>query len=428
MLKRLFANARNLNAYEQLVTECVSILEQVDVEAPPAEILSQFRQHDRFYDELFNVNLGIASSLSALTAIGSSLVGTTSQNAATLLITLAQHGANTSEGNLTQELQALGRLAQTNAETRQYLNEQAPDFVNFNETSVISAQFREAFAEVLAKYGHRAIYEADLGQPRYKEDPAVLLRIIHQYAQRSAVLSAKANTPNRKSPHPLAGLDQFSWWQRVMARPFVSRLRRLIIMRDQLNSARARALAAGRRWDLALGQRWVAQGWLNQATDIFWLTMEEVERTLMADKTMGLTLSSTIQARKETHQTYADTPMPFTLRESQIFAIEPGQGLMTEMTADVLTGLPISPGQVRGTILILTSPEAFHPSDKSQILVMPTTDPAWLPLLHNAAGLIVEMGGLLSHGSGHCPGIWRAWRSQHSQCHQAISGWRDRPG
>jgi phosphohistidine swiveling domain-containing protein len=30
---------------------------------------------------------------------------------------------------------------------------------------------------------------------------------------------------------------------------------------------------------------------------------------------------------------------------------------------------------------------------------MPSTDPAWLPLLRLAAGLIVEMGGLLSHGS-----------------------------
>jgi pyruvate,water dikinase len=33
------------------------------------------------------------------------------------------------------------------------------------------------------------------------------------------------------------------------------------------------------------------------------------------------------------------------------------------------------------------------------ILVMPSTDPAWLALLHQAAGLIVETGGLLSHGS-----------------------------
>jgi pyruvate,water dikinase len=63
------------------------------------------------------------------------------------------------------------------------------------------------------------------------------------------------------------------------------------------------------------------------------------------------------------------------------------------------TGLPISPGQVRGRILVLTRPEDFQPGDEKIILVMPTTDPAWLPLLHRAAGLIVEMGGLLSHGS-----------------------------
>jgi pyruvate,water dikinase len=47
----------------------------------------------------------------------------------------------------------------------------------------------------------------------------------------------------------------------------------------------------------------------------------------------------------------------------------------------------------------LHSPADFQPGQENIILVMPTTDPAWLPLLHSAAGLIVEMGGLLSHGS-----------------------------
>ena len=38
-------------------------------------------------------------------------------------------------------------------------------------------------------------------------------------------------------------------------------------------------------------------------------------------------------------------------------------------------------------------------TDEDIILVMPSTDPAWLALLNSAAGLVVETGGLLSHGS-----------------------------
>jgi pyruvate,water dikinase len=33
------------------------------------------------------------------------------------------------------------------------------------------------------------------------------------------------------------------------------------------------------------------------------------------------------------------------------------------------------------------------------ILVTPSTDPAWFPLFYRARGLVVETGGLLSHGS-----------------------------
>jgi pyruvate,water dikinase len=76
-----------------------------------------------------------------------------------------------------------------------------------------------------------------------------------------------------------------------------------------------------------------------------------------------------------------------------------GVGLSAEAPSDVLVGLPISPGQVRGTILVLHHPDEFEKIADDIILVTPSTDPTWLPLLHLSAGLIVEMGGLLSHGS-----------------------------
>jgi pyruvate,water dikinase len=91
--------------------------------------------------------------------------------------------------------------------------------------------------------------------------------------------------------------------------------------------------------------------------------------------------------------------MPYSLHESQIPAIQLGVGLLAEATSDVLVGLPISPGQMRGTVLVLHHPDEFEQIADDIILVTPSTDPAWLPLLHLASGLIVEMGGLLSHGS-----------------------------
>jgi rifampicin phosphotransferase len=39
------------------------------------------------------------------------------------------------------------------------------------------------------------------------------------------------------------------------------------------------------------------------------------------------------------------------------------------------------------------------PGDAGYILVCPTTDPAWVPLFVSATGLVMETGGVLSHGA-----------------------------
>ncbi len=119
----------------------------------------------------------------------------------------------------------------------------------------------------------------------------------------------------------------------------------------------------------------------------------------MVEEEALLSLSSIVEARKETYRTYTETKMPFRLHESQIPLIQLGVGLTSAAPTDVLVGLPISPGQVRGTVLVLHHPDEFQKIAEDIILVTPSTDPAWLPLLHLASGLVGEMGGLLSHGS-----------------------------
>jgi pyruvate,water dikinase len=195
------------------------------------------------------------------------------------------------------------------------------------------------------------------------------------------------------------GFNRIIPWRRWLAAPFVRLLRRLLTLRDEANTQRARAMAACRQWDLALGQHWTDKGWLTQPEDIFWLTLNEIERTLMVEEDRGVTLPVTVQARKETYQTYADTTMPFTVKESEIGLIQLGVGFTPTDTSDVMVGLPVSPGQTRGRVVVLEHPHDYKKSDDDIILVLPSTDPTWLPLLRLAAGLIVEMGGLLSHGS-----------------------------
>lgn len=64
-----------------------------------------------------------------------------------------------------------------------------------------------------------------------------------------------------------------------------------------------------------------------------------------------------------------------------------------------LTGTPGSHGSVTGTARIVRGPGDFARVRPGDILVCPTTDPAWTPLLRIAAGVVTDIGGVLSHAA-----------------------------
>ena len=64
-----------------------------------------------------------------------------------------------------------------------------------------------------------------------------------------------------------------------------------------------------------------------------------------------------------------------------------------------MQGLGGSPGTAEGEVLVILSPEDFSLFPKNAILVAKTTNPAWTPLFYQAAGVITESGGPLSHGA-----------------------------
>jgi pyruvate,water dikinase len=63
-----------------------------------------------------------------------------------------------------------------------------------------------------------------------------------------------------------------------------------------------------------------------------------------------------------------------------------------------LAGEPISPGVVQGKVKVLHQPDE-KPILPGEILVTRATDPGWTPLFLNAAGIVLEVGGMLQHGA-----------------------------
>jgi len=67
--------------------------------------------------------------------------------------------------------------------------------------------------------------------------------------------------------------------------------------------------------------------------------------------------------------------------------------------ARVLKGISVSAGVVRGPARVFLSVDTDEQVLPGEILVAPFTDPGWTPYFVPAAGIVMDMGGLLSHGS-----------------------------
>ncbi|XTR51381.1 PEP-utilizing enzyme [Pseudarthrobacter sp. So.54] len=63
-----------------------------------------------------------------------------------------------------------------------------------------------------------------------------------------------------------------------------------------------------------------------------------------------------------------------------------------------LTGTPASAGTATGRVRVILDPVGAE-LQPGEILVVPSTDPGWTPLFLTVSALVMEMGGVISHGA-----------------------------
>jgi phosphoenolpyruvate synthase/pyruvate phosphate dikinase len=395
------------NACERISYEVRRSLAATDwANASPTELLNLFRLRIQLSNQMIETEFVITAATVAAVTVAARALATAADNIEQTVRKLASLGVETTGTRQGRALLKLAGIVRGDEQVKGYLSNPGDGFRGYRK-ALHNTSFLAIFDEFLAGYGGRATFEADPGWPRYGEEPSALLATAAEIAGAEVLPNPETTDDQRRREEAQAwadlrlerGLGKWVPWRRWLARLAVRRLHYLAQMRDQLRTVHGRAITACRAWDLNLAERWNARHWLAEPEDYFWLTMEEVERGLMAESEVGPTLPALVRARRETYQTYAATEMPYVLRESDVAQLAPGHGLIGTALSSVLSGLPVSPGQVQGHVIVLRKPEEADRMQDGAILVTPSTDPAWFPTFLRARGLIVETGGLLSHGS-----------------------------
>ena len=257
-----------------------------------------------------------------------------------------------------------------------------------------------AVAKFMDEYGMRGLGEIDLGRPRWRETPQPVMETLQSYLHISTeqapdVLFAKgatgADTAVAELVQALRGTRR-GWLKARLARFAASRMRALAGMRETPKFLMIRLFGLIRAALLEHGARLAEQGVLARADDVCFLTSAELRR--IAEGEMG-GWTAVVQERRATNARELKRRQIPRLLLSDGHAFYDGMGAGAEGD---LIGSPVSPGVVEGHVRVVLDPNGAK-LEPGEILVCPATDPSWTPLFLAAGGLVMEVGGMMTHGS-----------------------------
>ncbi|GAB2930096.1 PEP/pyruvate-binding domain-containing protein [Nonomuraea fastidiosa] len=254
----------------------------------------------------------------------------------------------------------------------------------------------------LARYGHRGVAEIDAGVPRWSEEPGHILGVLANYLRMDggltpAELFEKGARQAGKTIGELAArAGRRARWRAPVVRWALGRTRQYAGLRELPKFYLVKTLAAVRRSLLVVGEHLVEQGVIDRAGDVFFLDLREARAALR-----GGDLRTLVAGRRATYERERRRRhVPRLLLSDGTEPEAAFEAEATEGAADgaALTGTPASPGTITGVARVVLDPHGAH-LEPGEILVCPSTDPGWTPLFLTAGGLVMEMGGAMSHGA-----------------------------
>ena len=254
-----------------------------------------------------------------------------------------------------------------------------------------------AIDSFLRSHGHRAAREAELSEPRWHEDPAFPLAMLHKYLAGEALPDPEPMIKERMVRREQVTSRVLSAipapFRRLFAR-LLTETQEAARTREDLRNWVVHTMGWYRVLALEVGRRMAGAGSLPHAHDVFFLREDE-QLGWLGGSQSARNLSVVAAMRKLEYQALCSLP------ELPPWFVMEGDRIVPQQTESFtgwsLTGLSGSPGQASGRVAVVRSPSELEKVRPGDILVAPFTDVGWTPLFLVAAAVVTELGGPLSH-------------------------------
>ncbi|WP_329406256.1 phosphoenolpyruvate synthase [Streptomyces sp. NBC_00704] len=262
------------------------------------------------------------------------------------------------------------------------------------------AEARDAIEGYLDRYGMRCVGEIDITRPRWSERPTTLLPVVLDHvrnfgpgaaAQRFERGRQKASRKEQEVLSRLRALPDGEA-KAAEAERMIDRLRTFIGYREYPKYGIISRYFVYKQALMREAGSLARDGVLAGAEDVFYLTFQEFHEAVRSRRVdEGL-----VRRRKEAFRSYeALTPPRVLTSEGEAVS---GSYRRDDVPAGALAGLAVSAGTVEGRARVVLD-MADADLEAGDILVTAFTDPSWSPLFVGIAGLVTEVGGLMTHGA-----------------------------
>jgi pyruvate,water dikinase len=239
--------------------------------------------------------------------------------------------------------------------------------------------FLENYEEFKRRFGHLSDSTADMSVPQWRENPTLIPSLI-----RGAQQIPGKKIENSEFPKGLYGF---------ILRSFVKSFIDFEKYSSRVAFLYAYGYAQFRPHFLHIGDLFVAKGFIKKNTDIFYLTLDEIRRTIERGS-FETQYSVAIDGRKKEIEKYKDVILP-----EIIFGEDSPPLVRKDAVSKRLNGLPSSKGYYEGPAKIVMGLSDIGKLVQGDVLVIPYSDVSWTPLFAKAGAVISESGGILSHCS-----------------------------
>lgn len=323
------------------------------------------------------------------------------------------HGFHTTSVDASRGLWALSRAVLDSPTLTELFRTTAPkDFPAALDATEEGRDFRRQLDEFLFEYGwrHDAVY--DLADVPWRENPSIPLAsiasmmeldesedpevIYQQKVARRKDLLAKARAKLADEPETLAKFNELY----EAARYSFPLTEDHAFYIDQL------FIGVFRRFALAVGERLVNNGVVDEPDDVFYLSRDELVDALAE----GGDRRATVAERRASMERAGETPAPTTLGTPppppevpdpfmdalvyRLLGMVPPQESPDPAT---LKGVPGSQGVYTGPARVVHSLDEATELEEGEVMVCEMTLPPWVPVFSVAGAVVADTGGVLCH-------------------------------